>query len=315
MSNPTHPDPQDSRNVPQTGKGQPSGKGSGPAQPPAMVPIFSEPPESQPPRVQPPNAPVSAQPPFQQVPYGQQPYPPANYPQAPYAQPTYPPAANPQAPFAPAAYPQQGYGQPPYGQPPYGQPYAGVPIQSGPSKPISITLFGVTNLIVSFFSLAWVAGLLIWLVTWPGSTGQPMQDVRIPGQPSISRYERDGSLTLIYEQTGYFQYQIFIIVLGALLGLVLLVAGVLLLMGKEKGRDLSISYSIGSIILNVLSIGFQVYTGVVLLNSFDAPRRITQEAGTMLIFGGVVMFFFLLYPTLVLIFMTRKSVKDYLART
>ncbi|MDP1560682.1 MAG: hypothetical protein Q8M16_04740 [Pirellulaceae bacterium] len=188
----------------------------------------------------------------------------------------------------------------------------GVPMTTGPQKPVSIIIFGIFHLFVALFSFLWLTWLTVMLVIAMNTAGAngPMA-----GQPGMNRPNRaNDPLLLIYDQTGYVQYQIFVIVLGAVLTLVLIAAGILLLLGKDKGRDLSVSYSFASIILNILSMAFQFFTGFMLLNSTDYPRSMTQPAGTMVMVGGGLLFFCLIYPTLTLIFMTRKSVKEYLQR-
>lgn len=215
-------------------------------------------------------------------------------PNSPY--PPQPPQYSPQTQYPPQYPPQQ---------PPYGQPYRGFPpgspVNSGPQKPVSIVIFGIFHLVVALFSLGWVIWLSAMLAI--GMNNERVND-------AMNR--NSDIMLLIYEQTGYVQYQIFIIVLGGLLTLVLFAAGILLLMGKEKGRDLSVSYSIGSIVLNVLSMAFQIFTGIMLLSSIDAPRRVSEPAGMMVLVGAVMLFFCLIYPALTLLFMTRKPVKDYL---
>ena len=215
--------------------------------------------------------------------------------------------AGPNSPIPPQNSPYQP--QPPqYSQPPvYGQPYPAYPAQvrvdSGPKKPVSILIFGIFHLVISFFSLGWLAWLTTMLALAMNQEG---------ARPGFNNRSND-SLLLIYEQMGYVQYQIFIIVLGALLTFVLIAAGILLLMGKEKGRDLSVSYGVGSMVLNVLSMVFQIYTGIVLLSGAEAPKRVAEPAGFLVLIGAGLMLFWLIYPLLTLIFMTRKSVKEYLA--
>ncbi len=201
-------------------------------------------------------------------------------------------------------------------QPSYGQPYGGFPsgqfVQRGPGKPASILIFGIFHLVIAFFSFLWLAWLTAMLVT-----ARSRMDAMDPqfDHPGLIRANRaNDTLLAIYEQTGYTQYQVFVVVIGAVLTLVLIAAGILLLMGKEKGRDLSVSYSVASIILNVVSIVFQLYTGSMLMNSNDMPTRIAQQAGMMVIMGGLILLGCLIYPALTCIFMTRRSVKDYLQR-
>lgn len=170
---------------------------------------------------------------------------------------------------------------------------------AGAKKPVSVLIFGILNLVIAFFSLGYV--------TWQGVVlGLALNRLK-----EGNGFTRD-RLLLVYEQMGYVQFQIGSVVLGALLTFVLIAAGILLLMGKEKGRDLSVSYSVGSIIFNLLSTSFQVFTGLTLLNSTDAPKSIAEPSGMAVMTSGVLALAFLIYPTVVLICMTRKSVKDYL---
>lgn len=207
----------------------------------------------------------------------------------------------------PSGYPTQA---------PYGQPYGGFPsgqlVQRGPSKPASIFIFGIFHLVIAFFSFLWLAFLTAMLV----AARSRMVDIDPQfDHPGLIRANRSNdTLLAIYEQTGYSQYQIFVIVFGAGLTLILIAAGILLLMGKEKGRDLSVSYSVASIILNVVSIAFQLFTGSMLANSNDMPTRVAQQAGMMVILGGLMLLGCLVYPALTFIFMTSRSVKEYLQR-
>ncbi len=169
----------------------------------------------------------------------------------------------------------------------------------GSKKPVSILIFGILNLVIGLFSL----GYVIWQGVILGIALNRLKEG--------SGFTRD-TLLLVYEQMGYVQFQIGSVVLGALLTFVLIAAGVLLLMGKEKGRDLSVSYSVGAIIFNLLSTSFQIFTGLTLLGSSDAPKRFAEPAGMAVMTSGILALAFLIYPTVLLICMTRKSVKDYL---
>lgn len=170
---------------------------------------------------------------------------------------------------------------------------------AGSKKPVSILIFGILNLVIGFFSLGYV--------TWQGV----ILGIALNRLKEGNGFTRD-SLLLVYEQMGYVQFQIGSVVLGALLTFVLIAAGILLLMGKEKGRDLSVSYSVGSIVFCLLSTSFQIFTGLTLLSSTDAPKKFAEPAGMAVMTSGILALAFLIYPTVTLICMTRKSVKDYL---
>ena len=160
-------------------------------------------------------------------------------------------------------------------------------------------IFGILHLVIGFFSL----GSVVWQGLILGIALNRLNDGN-----GITR----DRLLFVYEQMGYVQFQIGSVVLGALLTFVLIAAGILLLIGKEKGRDLSVSYGVGSIILNLLSTAFQVFTWLTLLSSIDAPKNIAEPAGMASIMSGILALAFLVYPTVTLVCMTRKSVKDYL---
>ena len=181
----------------------------------------------------------------------------------------------------------------------YGSNHLNAGSGGGQKKPGSILIFGILHLVIGFFSL----GSVVWQGLILGIALNRLNDGN-----GITR----DRLLLVYEQMGYVQFQIGSVVLGALLTFVLIAAGILLLMGKEKGRDLSVSYGVGSIILNLLSTAFQVFTGLTLLSSIDAPKNIAEPAGMASIMSGILALAFLVYPTVTLVCMTRKSVKDYL---
>ncbi|MBN2195700.1 MAG: hypothetical protein JW751_22960 [Polyangiaceae bacterium] len=163
------------------------------------------------------------------------------------------------------------------------------------NKPTSITVFGVLNLIFGVLGTCGVGASLVGLLTSQPGTN-PVYDIM-----------RQNSILLVWTYVSS--------ALGALFTLLLILSGVGLLMAKSWGRLLGLGYAAATILFGLLGLVvnsvFLVPAMFALTESADpalAGGAIGGIAGA--IGGGCVG---MVYPILLIFFMTRRPVVDYLA--
>lgn len=179
----------------------------------------------------------------------------------------------------------------PYESPLGDQPRT-IPITNRPNeqRPTSVTVFGILNIVMGLLGLCGLgfSGLYMFLQSNP--------TLNLPPNPVFE---------IMRTSTGYFGFMVVSTVLGLLFTIVLIVAGIQLLMGKQSGRKLSIVYAIyailGAIAGMIANIVFVF--GPMLNDPNGNPAMIGGIVGGIV--GGMVG---LMYPVVLWFFMTRPYV-------
>lgn len=184
--------------------------------------------------------------------------------------------------------------QPPLQQQPYQQPYGqpGFYQPPAPARPTSVTVIGILNII---FAVLGICGTISSLMVLSGDFlpgPNPVRDI-------MDKYPVYGT---------YMQASIATGLIGVLL---LLISGIGLMKMQEWARKLAIFYAIFAIVLGV--IGF--YMNFAYLLPELAREKGAGQAGAMGgavggIVGGILG---MVYPILVIYFMTRPRVRDAIA--
>ncbi len=166
----------------------------------------------------------------------------------------------------------------------------------GSRKPAAIPVFGVLNIVFALFGLG---GTVVNAVILFGNI--------LPDNPQF----RNPVLDLLDNNPAY---RIFIIVtmgLGVVFGLVQLFAGINLMRNQRSGRSLSLIYGWYAIIMGITgTIANYFFLLKPMLDQMDPngnPAAIGGAVGGAL--GGCAG---LIYPVLLLIFMNRRNVIDWL---
>ena len=161
-------------------------------------------------------------------------------------------------------------------------------------KPTSITVFAILNLALGVLGILGSGFSVIMLVvSRPGTN--PVYDVL--QQTTLMRLWTYASVSF-----------------GAVFALVLVVSGVGLLMSREWGRLLAILYGIGSVVLGVAGTVINVTVlmpALARLTDSSSPDMMAAAVGGM-VGGAIGGCLGLVYPVLLLIFMTRPRVVAYL---
>jgi len=157
-------------------------------------------------------------------------------------------------------------------------------------RPASVTTFGILNIVFAVFGVIGLLGTIA-LFSMAGTSSNPV--VRI-----------------MRESPGYAAWLKLTIPLGLLTIGVLLAAGIGLLRLENWGRRLSIGYAIYAIVFSILGLVMNVvFVFGPLLE--DASRKQGPEAAGAIggaVGGSIGGCFGLIYPVLLLVFMTRPNV-------
>lgn len=168
-------------------------------------------------------------------------------------------------------------------------------IDLGNRKPTSITVFGIINVVFAAMGLCGFAWLLV-------TTFVPMPQ----GENILAEFTENPTYkTITLAQQG----------VAFLITILLLIAGIGLINGRPYGRRLSIAYAIVHIVFSLLTIGLNIayimLPAVAKANDFpEGTERVTlMVAGSA---AGIAPICGWLYPILLLIFMNRASVVNYM---
>lgn len=185
----------------------------------------------------------------------------------------------------------------PYQSPGEIRPVGGAPAK--PSRPTSVVVFGILNLLFGVLGLCGAAGTAAMLMF-------------MPQNPNV----RNPVLELMANSPGYRLFNQISTGLGFIVAIVLVVAGIGLLQTKSFGRTLSIGYSIYALVAGVvgLIVSF-MFLMKPLLEQAQAAGGGPERAGAIGgmiggMFGGCVS---LIYPIVLLIFMYRRNVVEALS--
>ena len=179
---------------------------------------------------------------------------------------------------------------------PYRSPSAFPPPPPPASRPVSLIVFGILNILFGVLGLCGTVGsAAMFYVELP-------QDPAVPN-PAIELLKTDATYRLFTQVA---------IVLGGLMALVVIGAGIGLLLGKAWGRTLSIGYAWYTIVAVIIGM---IVTWMFLLGPTMAALKEAQGPAAMGALGGVIGglvggLFSLVYPVLLLIFMNRASLRQ-----
>lgn len=164
------------------------------------------------------------------------------------------------------------------------------------SKPTSVTVFGILNIAFALLGLCGLAGSIAMFF--------------IPIDPNLP----NPAIELMQGNTAYRAFMIVSIPLGFISTIVLVVGGIGLLTWKKYGRTASIIYGWYAIISMI--IGTVVSWVLVFMPMLQQAQQANgpEQAGAIggIIGGSVGGCFGLIYPVLLLYFMSRQDVKNSL---
>jgi len=166
---------------------------------------------------------------------------------------------------------------------------------SPPSRPASLIVFGILNILFGVLGLCGTAGSsAMFFMELPRDPAMP--------NPMLDLLDSNPTFRLFMQVT---------LVLGGLASLALLAAGIGLLLTKAWGRMLSIGYAWYAIVSGIVSMIVQ-WTSVV------QPMLAARQGDAIDVFGLVVgnllgSLFSFAYPIVLLVFMNRAPVRAALA--
>jgi hypothetical protein len=169
---------------------------------------------------------------------------------------------------------------------------AGEPVLPA-QRPASATVFGVLNLVFGIFGIC--GGVV---------TGGLLVVLAIP-EMAESLNELEGMEA--FQNPSYRAFLLVTTIINSLLTIVLLISGAGLLKFKAWGRTAAIWYAIPQIVAIIAGglVQFFLFIKPAIENAAPGAQGIGEISGAI---GGIVgMFFSLLYPVLLLIFMNRKT--------
>lgn len=179
-------------------------------------------------------------------------------------------------------------------------PYSATPGQPvmAVAKPVSLTVFGIINLVFGILGICGIAG-----------SGVQMFVLR--NQPGIE----NPIFEIMQQNSIYFAFMIASLGLGSIATILLIIAGVGLLNGKPYGRSCSIFYAGYAIVSGIIGIGMNfVFLVQPMLENINDMADGPEKAGAI---GGAIGGTLggacgLIYPIILLIFMLRAPVINYM---
>jgi hypothetical protein len=164
------------------------------------------------------------------------------------------------------------------------------------SRPASLIVFGILNILFGVLGLCGTAGSAAMFL------------VELPSDPAVP----NPVLELLKTDATYRLFMQVALVLGGLMALVLIVAGIGLLLAKGWGRTLSIGYAWYAILAGILGM---IVNWMYLIQPTMAAMKDAQGPAAMGALGGLIGgllggLFSLIYPILLLIFMNRKALRQ-----
>jgi hypothetical protein len=158
-------------------------------------------------------------------------------------------------------------------------------------RPTSVTVFGILNIVFAVFGIFGIIGTVMML--------------------SMTDASRNPVVNIMRNSPAYAAWLKLSLPLGAAAIVALVAAGIGLLMMKSWARKLSIGYAIYAIVFGILGLVIN-FIFLMLPMLEEASRRQGPEAAGAIggaIGGTVGGCFGIIYPILLLIFMTRPKVK------
>lgn len=161
-------------------------------------------------------------------------------------------------------------------------------------RPTTVTVFGILNIVFATLGFLGILGSAVMLLALNGDTKNPM-------------------IQIIHDNPGYAAYLKVSVVLGVIISLALMAAGVGLLRLQPWARGMSIAYGIFGIVSvpinTVLSYFFVTRPLMEQMQQQHDSTAATAGALGGAIGGMIGGCFGLIYPVLLLIFMLRPNVK------
>lgn len=178
-------------------------------------------------------------------------------------------------------------------------PPAGPAAPTAATRPTAVIVFGILNLV---FGLLGICGT---------AASSAMFFVELPRDPLVP----NPALELIESNPTYRTLMLVMIGIGLLASLALLVAGIGLLRSKPWGRTLSIGYAwygiFGAIFGMIVNWVYLVQPMLAKWNPAFGPAEATAVSTAVSgILGGC---FGMIYPIVLLVFMQRPTLRDWLA--
>jgi hypothetical protein len=160
-------------------------------------------------------------------------------------------------------------------------------------RPTSVTVFGILNIVFAVFGFLGVIANVFLMFVKPNAFGP---------NPAVK---------MIEDNANWAAWMKLSIPLGMLSCGLLLAAGIGLLMLKEWGRKLSLVYGIYAIVMALVNMAVSYVFLIRPLMEQAARQKGPEAAGAIggAIGGGIGGCIALVYPVLLLIFMTRSNVK------
>lgn len=163
------------------------------------------------------------------------------------------------------------------------------PLSKSNTKPVSAIVIGIIHLVFGI----------------PGLLFSPFNFIMLRAIENESRAP-NAAWDIMRDAPGYMVFYKSSLVLGVVMSIALIAAGVGLLIGKSWGRTLSIVYAIAGIIMTLVGAAVNYFFLFAPLSQSDSPEAIGG------IIGGVVgLVLGPIYPIITLIFMNRASVVEY----
>ncbi len=163
------------------------------------------------------------------------------------------------------------------------------------NRPTAVTVFGVLNLVFGVLGVCGVGFSLVGLV------------MATPGTNPVYDLMRSSPILLYWTYASS--------ALGALFVGVLIASGIGLLLNRGWGRLLSLAYAAFTILFGLLGLVVNVvflFPGLMELADSSRPEVMGGAIGGMVggVVGGCVG---LIYPVVLIVFMTRKSIVEHFA--
>lgn len=161
-------------------------------------------------------------------------------------------------------------------------------------RPTSILVFGILNLVFGGLGLCAPISLMQLFVDVPGQ----------PPNPVIERMKDDALL---------YNWIVVSTIIGLVLAVALIVAGIGLIREKAWGRSLSILYAWIAIVVGVVGTVVMAILLLVPMVQELSGQSTPEEIGGVIggVAGGIGGCFGLIYPLLLLIFMNRRVVREF----
>ena len=176
----------------------------------------------------------------------------------------------------------------------------------GKAKPAALTVFGVMNLIFGILGICGTAfgvfGLLVPMFLPPEAL-------------KVMEENPEPVFVLMKESSVYAGFLYCQLALGFIFSIVMIVSGVGLMKAKESGRKLAVVYAIYAILMLIAGLVMNaIFLFPMLMEQMNEPPPVGMTATINLFAQGFGAIIQLIYPALLLFFMTRQYIKDAVSK-